>query len=130
MSLPDNAAELAAELRSLSPRDRRLLLQEFSPFERARVTALIEADRAPEEPAAPASPWSPWLAAIVDDARSGTAPAAGGPALTPAARALLLELALETPLRTRVDASAPANDERRSLLGVLVDLLSGRRGRS
>lgn len=130
MSLPDSTAELAAELRSLSPRDRRLLLEEFSPFERARVTALIEAGEAVDEPATPASPWSPWLAAIIDDARSGTPPAAGGPALTPAARALLLELALETPLRTRAGASAPANDERRSLLGVLVDLLSGRRGRS
>lgn len=120
----DTLAGLADDLRALSARERSTVLAVLSPYERAQVSALIDATATPgpvEAAAADYSRFSPWLARHLSADADGSVDRN----LTAATRRLLVEAAADlgpVPVR-QIDEPAP---RRRSLADAVGQLLFGR----
>ena len=119
----ESLAGLAEELGALSGRQRRAVLKELSPFERAQAIALIEANVADRASKPDYSPFSPWLARHLAEGRSDER------GLTPASRELLAETAAAIVDTAGPAAAASVVRRPRSLAGVVADALSRRRAR-
>lgn len=137
MLAPDDTADLVADLRALTARDRRDVLASLSATEQARITALISESLVAKPGPATPSPaadtplfraFSPWVATRMQQSQDGST--AGGAAnLTPATRRLLAQIGQEMAAKEHGDEVPEAEVvEGRSLLGVLGELFSSRRG--
>lgn len=121
----DTLAGLADDLRALSARERSTVLALLSPYERAQVSALIDATAvpAPVQAAAPDySRFSPWLARHL----STEVDAAADRNLTAATRRLLVEAAADLG-PARVQPIGEPEPKRRSLADAVGQLLFPRR---
>lgn len=128
MPAPESLADLAAELRAMSPRARRQILAELSDSERQALDPIIDDAAAVPQPAGDAVPapiFSPWLAQSIAAARAGNAGA-----VTAATRAALLKSAdaIERPA-TSIASRAGVKDPGRSLMNAFGGMLPARRGR-
>ena len=94
---PDSLADLAADLRALSGRERRAVLGALSDSERLRLTALLESAADPPDRESEGDGYdsfSPWLTARLRDApKDGSAGTAAPWRMTAAARQLLQQAA-------------------------------------
>jgi hypothetical protein len=119
MGKADTLAGLAGDLRALSGRERRDVLNALSPFERAQAEALLVASAVEPEAGPDFSRFSPWLA------RHLTAPDAleSGRSPTPATRRLLTQAAGEL----AEDGRPQPAPRSRSLAQAVGELFSPRR---
>ena len=129
MSAPEPLAQLAAELRALSGRERRFVLSALSPDERVRLKTAL-ADR-PDAAAIAAGGdqgvgiFSPWLSERLRDAASDGVGGADGWQMTAAARQRLRTAAQDVLAAGSADASPAPRSA--SLLDSLILLLAPRR---